>query len=283
MRTVSGYTSPAGVTYLTSQSFHPPGPRRHARPSGQERYEPTARAASPGPAAGETQSADWSVHDPVAADLRNQIVDRLRRMNLLHARHAWERRHRDPLGPHGLAFFYTTPPRGRPPRCTLRTATRLFLDGAEVQDLPRLLYDLVGVARGYLHGGRFDPRTQMADRVEPMSPLASYIGIGVSTLDTPAGTWTEVRSSAGSELEVPGRCVALLVDGTMLLCDRGGERQFGAFEISSTQSLDVVPGQPWRMWRWAYRLADLADPDTRDIWRWLDQLHGLIRRGSHGW
>jgi len=164
----------------------------------------------------------------------------------------------------------------------LRTATRLFLDGAEVQDLPRLLYDLVGVARGYVHESRFDPRTQMADRVEPMPVRASYIGLGVSTLDTPAGVWTETRSSAGSELAVPGRCFALLVDGSMLLCDRGGERQFGAFEISSTHSLDVVPGQAWRRWRWAYHLADLADRDTRDVWHWLDQLHHLILRGRHG-
>lgn len=282
MRRVSGYLSPGGETLMAAHHSHPQAPRRHAGPSHSGRYEPPRRAApfgSPPPAEPVSQPP---VHDPVAADLRNQVVDRLRRMSVLHSRHAWERRYRDPLGPHALAFFYTGPPHGDPLRCTLRTATRLFLDGSDVEDLPRLLYDLVGLSNGYLAGGGFDPRAQMADRVERMPPRASYIGVGISTLDTPAGSWAQIRSSATSELEVPGRCFALLVDGTMLLLDRHGEQGFGAFDVLSTHSLDVMPGQPWRMWRWAYHLADLADPATRDIWHWLGQLHQLIAAGSHG-
>jgi hypothetical protein len=146
-------------------------------------------------------------HDPVAVDLRNQVVDRMRRMNVLHARHSWERRNRDPLGPHSVAFFYAEPPTSEPPgrgrspqgeqhdgrpQAVLRTATRMFLDGPEVMDLSRLLYDLAGIAKVYQGQGYFDPRAQMCDRVEPMSRHAGF-GVGVSTLDTPAGRWADVR------------------------------------------------------------------------------------------
>ncbi len=256
---------------------------------------PGRPGAQPGPL-----DADWSSpsrapmghvdgpvpHDPVAADLRNQVVDRLRRMSVLHARHGWERRNRDPVGPHGLAFFYSEPLAGDPrrrgeQRAVLRTATRMFLDGPEVESLPRLLYDLIGIAEDYRREGGFDPRALMADRVEPMSRHAHYIGVGVSTLDTPAGDWAQIRQSANGELAVAGRCLALLADGTMLLLDRGGERQFGALHIWSTHSLDVEPGQPWRTWRWAHHLPELHDPSTRDVWHWLGQLHLRVRRGSH--
>jgi hypothetical protein len=240
-------------------------------------WDQSGRAAEPVP------------HDPVAADLRNQVVDRLRRMNVLHARHAWERRNRDPLGPHSVAFFYAEPSASEPPsrgryphgkqhhdelpRAVLRTATRMFLDGPEVADLPRLLYDLTSIAKVYLGQNYFDPRAQMCDRVERMSRHAGYLGLGVSTLDTPAGRWADVRQAASSELDVPGRCLALLADTTMLLLDRGAEEQFGVFRICSTHSLDVVPLQRWRTWQWAPDLPDLRDPLTRHIWYWLGQLH----------
>jgi hypothetical protein len=120
----------------------------------------------------------------------------------------------------------------------------------------------------------------MANRTDSIPRSASYIGIGVSTLDTPDACWAKARQAAMSELDIGGRCFALLVDDTMLLLDRHGEQGFGVFTIVSTHDLNVTPGLPTRMWRWGYYLADLTDPATREIWHWLGQLHGVCLRGQ---
>ncbi len=212
------------------------------------------------------------------ADLRNQVVDRLRKMNALHGQHAWERRNRDPIGPHGLAFFYSVAVPSQPVRYQLATATRMFLDGGEVENLPRLLYQLHGIGSEFLRSGGFDPRAQMADRVEPMPRDARYIGLGVSSLDTPTGTWREARQTADGPLNTPGRCFGLLADGSRLLCDRRGEREYGAFHIWSTHSLDILHGHPMRAWRFGPHLLH-GEPDV-DTWHWLTQLHTLVIEAS---
>jgi hypothetical protein len=165
-------------------------------------------------------------------------------------------------------------------RYRLATATRVFLDGSEVENLPRLLYELHGIGSGFLNGGGFDPRSQMADRVEAMPRDARYIGLGVSSLDTPTGTWREMLRTSDGPLNIPGRCYALLADSTRILCDRRGESEFGAFHIWSTHSLDLVHGHPMRAWRYGSRLLH-GEPDTKDIWHWLTQLHYLVVEGSH--
>jgi len=229
-------------------------------------------------------------HDPAVVDLRNQVVDRLRMMNAKHAQHAWDRRNGDPIGPHGLAFFYATPTMGDRPRYQLATATRLFLAGPDVDDLPRLLYRLSGLAAGLARADGFDPGTQMADRIEPMPRGARYVGVGVSSLDTDTGTWAQVRQEADGLIDVPGRCYAYLADTTCLQLDRRASRDFGQVNITSSHDLNTVPGLPTRMWRWADRRYDeqyrrwvvgfLDDPATRDIWRWLIQLHHTVVGGQ---
>lgn len=259
------------MTYTTREGV--PHPQRHeAHTTG--RYGPLG----PEP----TQARSYGQrHDPAAADLRNQVVDRLRRMNTMHGQHAWDRRHKDPVAPHGLAFLYADVASQDPPRYALRTATRMFLDGPEVEHLPRLLYELIGIARGYLQQGSFDPCTQMTDRQDEMSPWARYVGLGISSLDTPQASWRQTRQQAFGPLDVPGRCYALLTDGTMLLMDRGGQSRFGSFTVRSTHSLDVIPGQPARIWRWAGDLTDLdSDPQTKPIWHWLHQLHQFVLSGD---
>jgi hypothetical protein len=215
-------------------------------------------------------------HDEAGAELRNQIVDRLRRMNSLHLRHAWESRRRDPIGPHAIVFCYADTASLRPLRYRLACATRIFLDGEEVQNLPHLLYELGVIAEGYGAAGGFDPRSQMATRVEPMSSDAVYIGVGVSTLDTPSGAWAEVVDSGIGPVNIPGRCFAYLSDGGMLLCDRRGQDEYGAFHIVSTHTLDISFGVPHRTWRWGHHLPALDDPATRDTWGWLMHLHKLV-------
>ncbi len=218
-------------------------------------------------------------HDPAAADLRSQVVRRIRFMNFRHAEHAWERRYRDPIGPHALAFLYAEPPRGKPPRYTLKTATRLFLAGPEVDDLPQLLADLTDVVTRSPRG-QLDCRT-LADRAEDMTAGSTYIGLAISSLDTPVGTWAELRQRVAGSIDVPGRCFSYLDDGTMLLMDRGGQSRFGHFEVRSTDSLDEVPGDSLQRWTYDRSLADYADPDTYDIWVRLRGLHESIVAGGH--
>jgi hypothetical protein len=219
-------------------------------------------------------------HDSAGADLRNQIVDRLRRMNALHLQHAWETRRRDPVAPHALVFFYADLAGQRPLRYRLACATRMFLAGEEVRDLPRLIFELVGIATAYRDQGGFEARAHMATRVEPMSPDAQYVGLGVSSLDTPTGTWEQVLETGAGPTRIPGRCLAFLSDGAMILCDRRGTDEYGAFHVWSTHSLDLVWGVPVRAWRWGSHLPELADPATADTWRWLVQLHQLAA-GDH--
>jgi hypothetical protein len=213
-------------------------------------------------------------HDPAAAELRSQVVRRIRFMNFRHTEHAWERRYKDPIGPHALAFLYSEPARGKPARYTLRTATRIFLAGPEVDDLPRLLHDMADVV-GRQRAGSYDPRI-LADRTEEMSPGSFYVGLAVSSLDTPAGPWAHLRQRLAGSIDVPGRCYALLTDDTMMLMDRGGESKFGHFEVRCTDSLDEIPGDSMQRWIYDRSLRDLGDPETSHIWRGMLELHNTI-------
>lgn len=213
-------------------------------------------------------------HDPAAAELRSQVVRRIRFMNFRHTEHAWERRYRDPIGPHALAFLYSEPARGKPARYTLRTATRLFLAGPEVDDLPRLLHDMADVVSRQ-GPGNHDPRL-LADRTEEMTPGSFYIGLAVSSLDTPAGPWSHLKQRLAGSIDVPGRCYALLTDDTMVLLDRGGESQFGHFEVRATDSLDEIPGDSMQRWTYDRSLREMSDPATSDIWRGMLELHNTI-------
>jgi hypothetical protein len=248
--------------------------RRHRIPQQPPQPQPSPQEQAP--------------HDPTAADLRNQVIERLRRMNAKHSFHAWERRNSDPLGPHGLAFFYADPqPEHQPTHYVLRSATRMFLDGSDVDDLPQLLYDLTGIAETYLKAGNLDPRSQMAQRADRMSPAAMYIGVGISSLDTypvgsHSGRWRDIAKLATGPADIPGRCFAVLVDNTMLLLDRRGRREFGAFHITSTHDLNIVPGRWTQPWVWDRDLAAMRDPLTRDTWQLLARLNHLVREADRG-
>ena len=253
-----------------------------------QRPEPPAHRAPPDPADLYRPAPPYppvsprrvSPFESALPDLRNKVVNRLHVMNGLHARQAWERRRRDPLGPHVLVFFYAEPPTGGPPRCELRTAARLFL-AADEPRLPMLLYELLDVARELLEAGG-DPRTEMSNWHDEMSTRATYLGVGISSLDTPAATWRQVQHAAGSELDIPGRCYARLIDGTLLLVDRLAKQDFGKVNIWTTHLINDVSGEPQRRWNYGHHLADpdLRDPATRNTWHWLDQLHNIILRGS---
>jgi hypothetical protein len=226
----------------------------------------------------QTPPSETTPHDPAWAHLRCDVVDRMWRMNALHANHAWEHRHRDPIAAHALAYLYTDPD-GSGVR--LRAATRLFLDSPEASNLPRMLYGVCDVAVGLARTGRFDPRTDMADRTDPMSPAARFLGVGVSSLDTPAGKWTHIQQRARQPLDVPGRVYIQLTDGTRILCDRLGRDGAGELRIQSTACLEVTFGHPVRPYRWNRDLLTDADVATAQVWTQLDRLHAILWQADH--
>ena len=279
-----GYGAPDGGPYQPT----PPTGGYAARPSsgGYGPPPPSAdhrTAAEGGWYQGQNtqQSTSPPVHEPspfelALPDLRSQVVNGLIRMNWNHASQAWQRRRRDPLSAHVLVFFYAEPPAGQPPRCELRTAARLFL-AADGKRLAMLLYDMAGVTRDHLAAGR-DPRTHIFSWHDPMTPNARYVGLGVSSLDTPEGTWDEVQRTASSDMDVPGRCYARLFDGTTLLVDRLALTGFGGSHVLTTHPTYDVSGMRQRRWDFDRDLAESRDhtPEFWATWQWLIHLHHVF-------
>ncbi|WP_345142743.1 hypothetical protein [Dactylosporangium darangshiense] len=217
----------------------------------------------------------------VTPSFRGAVASRLRKFSFLHARHAWEQRRSDPLAPHGVAFFYLEPK--APQFDQLRTATRILLGDDEAASLPHLLYGLARHARdGFSTDPTFDPRVAMANRVDGMSRSAVFAGVGVVSLDTPHGSWRDAQHRARGEQDLPGRCYARLIDGTMLLMDRGGEPQFNALTVEcSVQDGNTQYDTPSMLWRWNPVLAETAESDpTFHVWRWIGELGRIIDHGS---
>ncbi len=234
-----------------------------------------------------------------AALLRRLVIARMQRFSVRHASTAWGQRYRDPISPHGIALFYawqrppaTPPPDHKPPafpsaedaapRYQLGTATRLFLAEPEADELPNVLHTLIRFVR---EESRTDPRwTPLVhmDRAETMPPEAGYFGIGVSTLDTPAGRWADIQKTASSERDIPGSVLIVLDDWepVRIHCERAGERGYNLLTVESTGGLDPdgsrnTQGQEWR---WMPDLLGLQTPD----WRFLDGLHQAITEGIRG-
>jgi hypothetical protein len=229
--------------------------------------------------------------DPAAARVRHLVIDRMLRMNARHATHAWLHRRDQPVGPHGIAFLYldaapTPPAPGRPtdpppaPRTTVAAATRLVHDAEETRSASRLLYRLAALAAeryAPLPGG-FDPRRHMTNRQDPMHPAAPYVGLAVSSLDTAGATWEQTRRRVTGALDVPGRCLCLLTDGTLLLIERGGQDVYGEVRVACTHDLTVELGLSPRRWHWRPDLS--SDPATSAVWPRLHDLHVLTMRGA---
>jgi hypothetical protein len=215
-------------------------------------------------------------HDPASARIRNLVIDRLLRMNARHATHAWLKRRIQPVGPHGIAFLYCEQvPDAARLWHRVAAATRLVDDGDDVRDLPRLLYRLSTLARERYapESGGFDPLTHMTNRHDPMSDSASYIGAGVSSLDTEPASWEQTQRTANGPLDIPGRCFVLLRDSSAILIERGAQDVFREVQVYSTHDLNVEPGMSTRRWVWKPDLPTL--PATAEIWRQLYDLHAV--------
>lgn len=220
-----------------------------------------------------------------AALLRRLVIARMQRFSVRHAGDAWGRRYRDPISPHGIALFYAweqPTAQDAPPRYQLGTATRIFLAEPEADELPRVLRSQIRfVQEESGTDPQWTPLVHM-DRAETMPATAGYFGLGVSTLDTPAGPWAEVQKTASSEKDVPGSVLIMLDDWepVRIRCERPGDRGYGLLTVESTGGLDPdssrnTQGQEWR---WAPDLFGLQTPE----WRFLTDLHNAIMEGIRG-
>ena len=227
-------------------------------------------------------------HDPFAVSLRNQVIDRMLTMSRNHAAHAWTNRRSQPVCPHAIAFLYADAmPMGSAGMAhddgvrfaTVVAATRMVNDSDDVQDLTRLLYRLTNLARGrYLPtAGGFDPAVQMATHRDRSSGHAYYIGLGVSTLDTPKSMWAAVQRTGSDVEDVAGRCFVLLADDTALLIDRGAPR-LGRHDVGvhATRDLNYAGGVPPRAWTEYLDVTGM--PAHIDVWNVMDDLHQLTLR-----
>jgi hypothetical protein len=181
----------------------------------------------------EVAQAGVDFYDPVMAELRRAVFDRLRVMNGKHAYNAAELRSERPVGPYAVAFFY----RERVPgEFRLRSATRQFLDeGGAEWDLALLLGRLAVIAQVD------EPRTQMSDVCDEMRWDAGFFGVGVSSIDDADGRWIDRRDTVTSSLDVGGHCFGLLIDNSMLLFDRHSLRRGGQTRTRVTRlNLDAM-------------------------------------------
>lgn len=213
-------------------------------------------------------------HDPNReADLRQQALERLRYMNLQHAMYAWECRYRDPISPYGLAFLYVQPSsRGTWPE--LKAATKLWLDGPEAVDPARLLYGLNhAVVQESARSRDFDLRWDLANRADDgMLGDAWYVGLGLSSLDTYSGRWTTVRTTAGDYTEIPGLILIVMIDSTIVACNRRGANEFEAMDVHTSQPLGTSILDRVRPWS-RVRCEDLrSDPGIGGMLRQMEEL-----------
>ncbi|GHJ48793.1 hypothetical protein Cs7R123_61350 [Catellatospora sp. TT07R-123] len=205
------------------------------------------------------------------ADLRHQAAQRLRKMNVLHARHAWEKRRSDPLSPYALAFLYKQVDPFRRDRQLLTASTKIWLAGPEVSNLPRLLFELNQTIAA--QRPPYDVRFALANRRDDtMTDKAVYAGLGVSSLDTHTGTWEQVRSQVSRDSDVPGSIRVVMTDGSVMVGERRGLAEFNTFQVHSTHSLEVAPGHHLMQWSPVGLDNLISDEYHGQIVRWMNEL-----------
>jgi hypothetical protein len=250
---------------------HPPEPTPVGGPAG----------GLPDAAVGVVRDASAVGYDVDAAMLRGAVVGRMRRFNVLHADHAWRRRYRDPIAAHGMAFLYADPEGTG--WWSLRTATRLVLDAPEVARAELMLHGLIEAVHELAPGGPVDPRVDMANRCDRMTDRAVFIGVGLSTLDTPVrpdphggpdlgGPWTTVRKTADGVSSIAGRCYMVLTDGAAMVLDRGRYTDPEPVRLRSTHMVHGHTG-----WGWLRGVTDHdTGPGTAVVWHQLAELRNVL-------
>jgi hypothetical protein len=246
-----------GRAYPGQQPSWPdPGPARgETQPGWQPPYQgaaefqreyvaaPAWEPAAPPPA----EPAHRSEGQPISSTMRGQIVDRMIRINTSHALQAADRLGTKlAVGPHCLALFSIDNVPGRYQR--LSTATRLILDGEDAENLPDLLRDLTARAREKIaeakaagrHWEARTPLTGLVLRSEDFSADTPFIGLGISTLDTPEIPWSLAKQSVtGADgLHLRGQGMIYLHDGTAVHVVRRAQMASGQHEITASRRVD---------------------------------------------
>lgn len=218
--------------------------------------------------------------EPMDPQVRGQIAERLIRMNTSHALAAADRLGtKTAIGPHSLALFSVDAAPGRYAR--LSTATRLVLDGEDAENLPDLLADLAAraqekIAEGRALGQRWDPRTPLTGlvlRSEEITENMTYLGVGISTLDTPEAPWSRLKLgiSSADGLHLRGQGFIYLVDGTAVHIVRRAQMSAGHHEITSTRRID----SQYASRRDDYMLEKAEQQGDR-IWELMRNLHEVL-------
>ncbi|HZM83128.1 MAG TPA: hypothetical protein VFC19_46040 [Candidatus Limnocylindrales bacterium] len=225
------------------------------------------------------------------AELRSAAIWRLRKMNLLHAQLAWERRRRNQLAPYGLAYLFAYPDPQRGGRRSIAAATRLWKAGPESQHVDRLLFafhehvcGLESQASQALgqRQGPLDIRHALANRADQMPEAAAYTGIALSTLDTHTGSWHEVLHTADSEAEIPGRILMVMsgqsvTERALIVCERRSLHEFNAFQVHCTHNMELLPDRYTIPSAWATPDELRNDPHNA-VLRFLEPLHETLCR-----
>jgi hypothetical protein len=251
---------------------------------------------------------------PVAADVRRSAIDRMMQMNALHASNAWELRRRDPIAAHGLALLFAQRDdrTGRAGRYQLTAATKLWLAGEAEMDLAERLFRYHHSISSLVSQPGSDVRRLTNRRDADMDEDAVYVGLGVSSLDTCTGAWSEVVESASitklamraqvqsavkpspkrgdgglrarvsSDHDVPGTIRILLTDGTAIVAERRGMHEFNHRVIHSTGTLNYTPYETPYPWSQSTRELLDADASHGEVLRWMGALNDLFWQTDEG-
>lgn len=218
-----------------------------------------------------------------AADLRSQVISRMRRMNVLHAQLAWQQRRRAPIAAYGLAFLFAYPDPRRPARFVLGAATRLWKAGPESAHVDRLLFDFDQHVASLSRDKPLDIRTGLANRCDPMPAEAVYTGVGLSSLDTHTGSWEQARDRVDSGSDIPGRILIVLSDRTLIVCERRGLNEFNEFQVHCTHSLEIASGRALHPYSWVDAEQLRQDSQNLNVLRFLEQLHETLWQADNAW
>ena len=120
--------------------------------------------------------------------------------------------------------------------------------------------------------GGFDPAVHMSVYRDQTTGRAEYIGVGVSTLDTPDMRWEQACATAEDTDDLGGRMYVLLADHTAILIDRPpprrGRRDLG---VHSTGNLNFRDALAPRVWTGHRDVSTM--PVEPEIWDLLTELH----------
>jgi hypothetical protein len=257
---------------------HNPTPPGHRVPP--QRPAPEAEHAWWVPSPEEARLREEERWEAESRRLRGEVATRLERFSGNHAEHAWQHRNSFRLASTAVALLYLDVDDGQ--QWTVRVAGKVFADSDRVAEPMLVLRDMAAAVRDVVASGG-DPRLELCERPEEMSAHATYYGVAVSLLDTPAGLWREVQQRvSGGGLWVPSRVLAILTDQTLIHADRYDDKAPHSYVVQANKPLGVQWGFLGFAPRWSWKhdpdLVRLRDDATRPLWIALYELHSVLLR-----